>query len=169
MNKLFKFLVIVIIQSVATSAFALDFATAQELADCAELQAKAAAHSKWSAAMEEFKSNEKLSAKQINKIAQLALNKIYEDIYAVRDLVGFNEELTVLEQTPKLLRKVKTLEIEKANELMLDKLSQLDRAMFDSLLEAGQSISYCDAFAGRSRAVMQRNSDLNSESSAAVQ
>lgn len=164
MKKISKVLIAILIQAIASSAFALEVATSQEIVDCATLQGKAAEHSKWSAALEDFSNADKLSAAQINKFAQLALNKIYEDIYSVRDLVGINEELTVLEQTPKLLRRVKSksIETEKANELMLDKLNQLDRAMFDSLQEAGQSIPYCDPFAGRSRAVLQKSSNADS-------
>jgi hypothetical protein len=167
MNKISKVLIAILIQSFVSSAFAQEVATSQEIADCVTLQGKAAEHSKWSAALEELADNDKLSAAQMNRVAKAALNKIYEDIYSVRDLVGINEELTVLEQTPKLLKRVKSgsLETEKANELMLDKLNQLDRAMFDSLHEAGQSIPYCDVFAGRSRAVLQKSSTKSSDSS----
>lgn len=173
MKKLVQILIAVLIPSFATSAWALDFATSQEVADCVTLQGKAAEHAKWSSSLEEFMTNKKLTASQVNRIAKMALNKVYEDIYAVRDLVGMNEEHTVLEQTPKLLRRIKsgTLEIEQANELMLDKLNQLDRAMFDTLQLAGQSIAYCDAFAGRSRAVLDKSTDSPSSkaSSSSVQ
>ena len=166
MNKINQTFVALFFLFFATSSFAQEVATSEEIADCVTLQGKAADHSKWSIALEDFASNKNLSSAKTNKFAKLALAKIYEDIYSVRDLAGISEELTVLEQTPKLLKRVRSgsLEIEKANELMMDKLNQLDRAMFDSLQEAGQSIPYCDVFAGRSRAVVQKSSDTTESS-----
>ncbi|MNL05981.1 hypothetical protein D3C87_1266000 [compost metagenome] len=57
------------------------------------------------------------------------------------------------------------MEIEKANELMLDKLSQLDRAMFDTLQEAGQSIPYCEVMKNSSGKKAKKISETTAEAS----
>lgn len=168
MNKISKFLLLVILfQAFAVTSFALDAPTSDEVLNCATLQRKAVDHRKWSVALEDITESEDLKADELNHIAKIALNKIYEDISSVQDLVGMTEELTVLKETRKLLRRVKStsIETEKANALMLEKLVQLDRAMFDTLQEAGQSIHYCFVFKGWSGKAAEKLSETTTKSS----
>lgn len=155
MHKLMKAFLAVSFMSFPAYSFTMPtIAPAEEVLTCAKLQTKASDHEEFSSALEDFTTTDELSAKYVNRAAKLALVKIQKDIHSVRDLVGLTEELTVLEQTPSLLRKVKSnsLSTESANALMIDKLNQLDRAMFDSLQEAAQTLTGCRVFGTKAKA-----------------
>jgi hypothetical protein len=164
MNKISKFLVVILIQSCAATAFAQDLATREEVVTCGALQAKATEYRKWSAALEDLTELEGLKPAVMNKFSKLLLKKIYEDINEVQDLAGISEELTVVVQAEKLLKRVKSIETEEANELMMEKLSQLDRAMFDTLEEARQSITDCRISKGTSGKKSQKSSPTKESS-----
>lgn len=164
MNNISKTLIAMLLVSSVAPSFAQAAAKFEDVRSCLKIKNQAEAHSEWSDALDHLTSSNRLTDQQLHPIYKNSLKKIIKDIYKVRKLAEVTEDdraVTVLDEADELLEKVKqdTYTTSKANELMKEKLFELDDEMFKTLRVAGNNIANCNVSGSGSSSTSSEDAD----------